>query len=79
VAVGNRGTTVQIGPLTLLSNGRLQFSLTGPAGPGCPVQASTDRASWDPVTNVVLRDGAAEFVDSPPTNLPRCFYRVVLP
>ena len=85
ITVGDYGTILESGPIVALglpatfSDGSTQFTLSGPSGQSCLIQASTDLANWMPVTNLVLTNGTSQFHDGPATSLNQRFYRAAVP
>jgi len=71
----DRATGLQVGTITQLAGGRVQFDFTGANGRSYVIQASTNLTDWQNVRTNVGLNGPITFVDSF-TNLARRFYRV---
>jgi hypothetical protein len=76
---------LHIGPLllrlglpTLLSDGRFEFTVTGPPGLTNGIELSTDLRSWIPLDTLVNELGTVTFVDSPGTLSGNRFYRATV-
>ncbi len=57
-------------------SGRLTFTIMGPSGRSCAIEASSDMANWSQVDSVMLLDGTARV--SEPLTGSHVFYRAVL-
>jgi hypothetical protein len=70
---------LHLGQFKTLSNGAVQFTLTGPAGQSCELQTSTDLTNWAGLTDLTLTEPSTTFVVVSPANFSRIFYRAVEP
>jgi phosphodiesterase/alkaline phosphatase D-like protein len=68
-----------LGPIQLLPNGAVQFTLAGSIGQSYIIMASTNLVNWVTVTNLTLTSATEQFVDFSATNFDHRFYCVVLP
>jgi hypothetical protein len=73
---------IDLGSLTRLADGRIQFSLT--AGPGATqvtVWGTTNLSSpgWKVLGTVPLTNGSGEFTDDSAPTVPTRFYRAMVP
>lgn len=59
-----------------MKNGNLNFTVVGPSGRGCTVEASTDMNTWTETSTMTLTDGAAAFAQ--PISGDFKFYRAKL-
>lgn len=59
------------------TNGRVQLSISGPAGSLCTVQASTDFIGWTNVFTTYLSSSPLLWMDNNTASLPRRFYRAL--
>ena len=66
---------LQIGTITQLPNGRVQFDFTGAGGRSYIIQASTNLTDWQNIRTNVGLNGPITFTDSF-ANFTRRFYRV---
>jgi hypothetical protein len=66
---------LQIGTITQLANGRVQFDFTGAGGKSYVIQASTNLTDWQNIRTNVGASGPITFTDAF-TNYARRFYRV---
>jgi len=66
---------LQIGTITQLANGRVQFDFTGAMGRSYVIQASTNLTTWENIRTNVELSGPITFIDSF-SGRPRRFYRV---
>ncbi|MGO8928165.1 MAG: LamG-like jellyroll fold domain-containing protein [Limisphaerales bacterium] len=65
---------VQFGPITVLSNGAVQVSMTGLAGQTYLIEVSTNQVDWSTSTEVTLTNGVGQFLDTSTNN----FYQAVM-
>ncbi len=65
---------VQFGPITVLSNGAVQVSMTGLAGQTYLIEVSTNQVDWSTLTEVTLTNGVGQFLDTSTNN----FYQAVV-
>jgi hypothetical protein len=72
---GASPVSVQIGTITQLPGGKVQFEFTGNNGRSYVIQASTNLTQWENVRTNVGLSGPITFIDSF-ANFPRRFYRV---
>jgi len=85
VAVGSFGAILTSEPITslepipALTGGLPQFKISAPAGQSCRIQASTDFANWETLTNILVPDGVGQFVDLSATKFTQRFYQIVSP
>ena len=85
-AEANIGGSAPVAPLFIVttngmlgfSDGRFQFTVTGPVGSNVVVQASTNVQTWIPLATNVLNLGTFTFTDMLATNYPQRFYRARL-
>jgi hypothetical protein len=66
---------LQLGVITQLPGGRVQFDFTGATGQDYVVQASTNLTDWQSIRTNAGMGGPITFIDSF-TNFTRRFYRV---
>ena len=66
---------LQIGTITQLANGRVQFDFTGASGRSYVIQASTNLTDWQTIRTNAGVGGPVTFTDSF-ANFTRRFYRV---
>jgi hypothetical protein len=62
--------------IALLPGGVVQLNMTGTAGAGYTVQATSDLINWTPVATVSSTNGSLEYLDISASNFPARFYRL---
>jgi hypothetical protein len=67
------------GPVDLLSDGSLQFTLNGANGWNYRIDGTANLIDWSPLTNVSYTNGPWLYVDRGGTNPRYHFYRAVIP
>jgi sugar lactone lactonase YvrE len=65
--------------LVILPDGTVQLNITGTAGTGYNVQASTDLINWLTLSNITSTNTTLEYTDISATNYPARFYRLISP
>jgi hypothetical protein len=56
-----------------------QLVLNGTAGSSATVLSSSDLSNWLMLTNLILTNGTAQFIDESASNAPQRFYRATSP
>jgi len=70
---------LQIGTITQLPDGRVQFDFTGAVGSSYLIQASTNLTDWQDVSTVAASGGALSYTNSPSPGSPYRFFRLKSP
>jgi hypothetical protein len=85
IVIPNNGTlTVLAQPgvfqsIAELTNGTVQFSLSGTPGALYTLDVSTDLMTWTPLVTFTMTNGAVQYNDLTATNFPARFYLLVSP
>jgi sugar lactone lactonase YvrE len=65
--------------LAMLTNGTIQFSLSGTSNAAYTLQVSTNLLIWTPLASFTMTNGAVQFTDTTASNHTAQFYRLVTP
>jgi hypothetical protein len=71
--------TINVGSVTRLPDGRVQFSLSATGAPQVTVLGSTNLISWEVLQTLLLTNSSAVFIDNGAANYPQRMYRVRVP
>jgi hypothetical protein len=64
--------------ITPLSGGQVKLKLLSPLNATCELQSSLDLINWGSLFNTSNTTGAVEYIDTPPGDVNRRFYRALL-
>ncbi len=70
---------LQIGTITQLPDGRVQFAFTGALGRSYLIQASTNLTDWQDVSTITASGGTLSYTNSPGSGSPHRFFRLKSP
>jgi len=69
----------QLGPATILPDGRFQLSIVGAPGASCRIMVTTNFVNWAELSTVVATGAVTHVIDSNAPGSPARFYRAVTP
>jgi uncharacterized membrane protein YqjE len=64
--------------ITPLSGGQVKLKLLSPLNSACELQSSLDLINWGSLSSASNTTGAVEYIDTPPGDVKRRFYRALL-